>query len=193
MRSNIIFLFAIATVTFSLSAQEWTKVNIGLADSVDVYSITVNDQNIYVGTESNGVLLSTDNGTSWIKNNNGLPDRVTVFELNISDSHIFIGTDGMGMFKRERILNSIDEKVGQKQVFSCSPNPCNAEVKIQTPFHSGEYTEQYITDIHGRKIMDIPKINEYITIATNDWTEGVYCVVLRTSTYTMTEKLMVIR
>jgi hypothetical protein len=47
---------------------------------------------VFAGTNSNGVLRSSDSGESWIPVNSGLPDSVSALSLAVSDNNIFAGT-----------------------------------------------------------------------------------------------------
>lgn len=73
----------------SLEAQ-WVKVN-----RPNTNCFVVNGSNLYAGT-GNGVLRSTDNGTSWV--NVGLAETAIMFLL-ASGSNFFAGTYGGGVFR----------------------------------------------------------------------------------------------
>ena len=62
--------------------------------------LAVSGANIFVGTDDQGVFLSTNNGTSWNAVNNGIlgmPNTNPVYSFDISGSNIFAGTGG-GVF-----------------------------------------------------------------------------------------------
>ncbi len=54
------------------NGNSWTAVNNGLSGlGLDIYSIAINGNNIFLGTRQ-GAYLSTNNGISWTAINNGL-------------------------------------------------------------------------------------------------------------------------
>jgi len=55
--------------------------------------------NLFAGTLTGGVFLSTNNGTNWTAVNNGLT-RYDIYSLSVSPdgSKLFAGTGGVGMF-----------------------------------------------------------------------------------------------
>ena len=54
--------------------------------------------NLFAGTSSGGVFLSTDNGTSWTPVNNGLWGS-SVRSLAVSGTNLFAGTDGASVWR----------------------------------------------------------------------------------------------
>jgi hypothetical protein len=52
--------------------------------------------NIYAGSFSDGVFLSTNNGNSWSAINTGLPPNTFVSSIGINGSNIFAGTSASG-------------------------------------------------------------------------------------------------
>ena len=92
-RVHLGFLFVVLclfTTSNSLQAQ-WIQTN--EPSGVIVYSFAVSGTNLFSGT-SNGVFLSTDNGTNWTAVNNGLPSPTYVGALAINGINIFAGTGG---------------------------------------------------------------------------------------------------
>ncbi|MCL5990847.1 MAG: T9SS type A sorting domain-containing protein, partial [Bacteroidetes bacterium] len=65
--------------------------NKGLTNK-NVYSLKINNSNIFVGTSA-GVYLSSDNGEVWIEKNNGLTDTI-VHSFAIIGNNIFAATNG---------------------------------------------------------------------------------------------------
>jgi hypothetical protein len=62
-----------------------------------VWSLAVSGTNIFAGTDSSGVFLSSDNGENWYPSNNGLMNK-EVLALAPSNSNMFAGTWGGGIF-----------------------------------------------------------------------------------------------
>jgi len=61
--------------------------------------LAVIDSDLFAGTQSNGVFISTNKGKSWAPVNNGLPPNANVLSLAVSDSSIFAGTFSNGVFR----------------------------------------------------------------------------------------------
>lgn len=63
------------------------------------YCFAASGNNIFSGCSylHEGVIMSTNNGTSWTAANNGISDQ-SVLSLAISGNRIFAGTDGSGVF-----------------------------------------------------------------------------------------------
>src|SRR3990167_8437612 len=68
----------------------WTAVSGGLSD-FRVNAFAVSGSNIFAGTQSGGVFLSTNNGSSWSAVNNGLTN-LFVNAFAVSGSNIFAGS-----------------------------------------------------------------------------------------------------
>jgi ligand-binding sensor domain-containing protein len=54
--------------------------------------------NLFAGTDTGGVFLSTDSGTSWTSVNSGLPAKTIVLSLAVSGIDLYAGTDTGGVF-----------------------------------------------------------------------------------------------
>jgi hypothetical protein len=88
----------------------WTSINNGLTDSLTISSLNVSGNNIYAGTAgqypiwwvpgrySEGVFISTNNGTNWVQANNGLPLNYGIHSLAVSGNSVFAGLDS-GVFR----------------------------------------------------------------------------------------------
>jgi hypothetical protein len=73
----------------------WVQTS-GPSSSGGIWTLAVNGSNIFAGTNSGGVFLSTDNGNNWTAVNSGLTNN-TVNVLTVSGNNIFAGTNG-GLF-----------------------------------------------------------------------------------------------
>jgi photosystem II stability/assembly factor-like uncharacterized protein len=96
---NIVWVVAILSMTRTSQAQ-WVKTN-GPHNEIltyggYVYSLGSIGNDLFAGTPSAGVILSTDNGSTWRAVNNGLTD-LTVYALLVSGGNLFTGTDS-GLF-----------------------------------------------------------------------------------------------
>ncbi|MFZ1978003.1 MAG: T9SS type A sorting domain-containing protein, partial [Bacteroidota bacterium] len=68
----------------------------GNGDTI-ITSLVFSGNNLFAGTFSFGVFLSTNNGMSWTQVNNGLTDT-SIYALAVLDTNIFAGTYGNGVF-----------------------------------------------------------------------------------------------
>lgn len=82
---------------------QWTAVNTGLTFLTgsslsyrDINALATSGTSIFAGTDTAGVYLSTNNGSTWTAINNGLSNH-HVHTLAVSGTNIFAGTEG-GMF-----------------------------------------------------------------------------------------------
>jgi ligand-binding sensor domain-containing protein len=57
-----------------------------------IETIHVTESHVFVGTSSNGVFYSTDNGANWTAANNGIPSNTLVSSITSSGTNIFAGT-----------------------------------------------------------------------------------------------------
>jgi photosystem II stability/assembly factor-like uncharacterized protein len=71
----------------------------------DIGSIAVIGNTIFVGTLSNGIYRSTDNGNNWVTVNAGLPNA-TVTSVLINGTSVYAAISGSGIFKSDNNGNS---------------------------------------------------------------------------------------
>jgi len=89
-----------------------------------------------VGTQSSGIFISTNNGTSWSTVNSGLIDR-NVISLAVNGTDLFAATVFSGVWKRplsEMITGIKEPNGGLPAEFSLSqnyPNPFNPSTVIR--------------------------------------------------------------
>src|ERR1035438_5988571 len=95
---NQIFLFALFAFSFSISTvfAQWKQTSLN-SGAINCFAVSGN--NIFAGTHSNGVYLSSNNGTSWATVNNGLPITGNwITALAINGNNIFAGTENNGVY-----------------------------------------------------------------------------------------------
>jgi len=100
----IYFLILISNKVFA----QWEPMNNGLYGGITT-SISIDNDNILVGTIGGGVFLSTDNGNNWEQKSSGLPD-LFVNAVLISGKNIFAGTQDSGIFISTDYGNTWKEK-----------------------------------------------------------------------------------
>jgi photosystem II stability/assembly factor-like uncharacterized protein len=95
MRKGLLLFFCFFTLFGPLKAQ-WTKCN--MPAGAVAFSLTVSGDNLYLGTLSNGVYLSTDKGASWKEINTGITNK-QIWSIAVIGNTLFAGTAGGGLFR----------------------------------------------------------------------------------------------
>ncbi len=84
--------YTLVFLAFACSANaQWVQVSNGMGSSNSVHSLAYSGNNIFAGTYSNGVYISTNNGTNWTKTSNELNNR-QVYSLAINGNNFYAGT-----------------------------------------------------------------------------------------------------
>ena len=77
----------------------WTQCSTGtIPASLDDPCLEVSGDNLFLGTYTSGVFLSTDKGDSWTAINNGLPANSIIRDFAVSGTNIFTATRGSGIY-----------------------------------------------------------------------------------------------
>ena len=71
--------------------QTWVAPANDLLSHNEVYAVAINGNNLFAGTRTNGVFLSTDNGANWDTINNGLTS-MDIRYLTVCGTNIFAST-----------------------------------------------------------------------------------------------------
>ncbi len=108
----------------------WTKLN--SFPNYQVYSITHNGNNIFVGTRYNGLFFSTDLGANWNEYSTGLPilsygDFPSIYSLQVFNNNIFAGLEGLGVW-----FSSLSFVPVELTSFTANVSGNNVELKWQT-------------------------------------------------------------
>jgi hypothetical protein len=82
---------------------QWVQISNGLGSYENILSLAVNGNNIFAGTQVNGVYISTNNGNSWAQ---ASLNTVRVNSLFVSGNDVFAGTEFYGI--RKTTNNGID-------------------------------------------------------------------------------------
>jgi photosystem II stability/assembly factor-like uncharacterized protein len=96
MKRFLLNLILIFFCFFHISAiAQWTQLAPGAFpfSYTWVEAIAGNEANIFTGTHSNGVFLSTDGGTTWTALSSGLPAGTITYSFALNGSNIFAGTN----------------------------------------------------------------------------------------------------
>jgi len=89
-----LLVILVMLVAMNANAQ-WVQVSNGMGTNKSVNALAVNGSTIYAGTDSSGVYISTNNGTSWTQTS---LNNVTTESLLISGTNIFAGTRSNGVY-----------------------------------------------------------------------------------------------
>jgi hypothetical protein len=130
--------------------------------------IEASGNNVFAGTNTNGILCSPNNGLSWVQKNEGLTN-LSVSAVLINGDNLYAGTSGSGVWKRPLSeLLSIKNISGEiPEVFSLYqnyPNPFNPATVIRFQLAAGSYTKLLLFDMLGREIQSL--VNEQLQAGT---------------------------
>jgi hypothetical protein len=96
MKKSTVLLAILIFVGITANAQ-WELSGLS-NDTINAFCI--NGTNVFTGTESRGIFLSTDNGTNWSPRNVGLSDGdLLVMALSSDGTYIYAGTASSGYLK----------------------------------------------------------------------------------------------
>ncbi len=182
----------------------WTNVSNNLP-SDRVLCFTKYGQNIFAGTQDNGIWVTSDYGAIWVQVNEGLTSVSTdVNALIVSGSYLYAGRGGnsvsaWGVFRRplsemsvELIDSQLPENFGLKQNY---PNPFNPSTKIEFQIPSSAFVELKVFDLLGREVATLANEemqpgNYETTFDGEGLASGVYFYRLQAGEFGQTRKLL---
>jgi len=85
---TIFLTILLCIVSVQISNAEWAQVTNGMGNRF-VYSLATGGNNIYAGTNTYGVYLSTDNGNNWTQTS---LNNQSIYSLAVNGNYIFAGT-----------------------------------------------------------------------------------------------------
>ncbi len=97
MKLHSLLIFSIVVVLFTpkLTNAQWVPTQ-GPGGGT-IVCLAVSGSNVFAGTYSAGVFLSTNNGANWRAINNGMTNSV-VYAITTIGTNVFAGTYGSGVF-----------------------------------------------------------------------------------------------
>ncbi|NBC17729.1 MAG: T9SS type A sorting domain-containing protein [Bacteroidetes bacterium] len=145
----------------------WSQTGYREGPVLDVISDTAG--NLFVGTQSSGIYMSSDQGQSWDTVGAGFPptfcdpdiscsdfSRAAAFTLTIGpDGHLFVGTEWHGVVRSiEPIATEIsnDYVIPDNPYTTAFPNPFNDAVNVRFSMTVSDHVEVEVFDALGRKI-----------------------------------------
>jgi photosystem II stability/assembly factor-like uncharacterized protein len=112
--------------------KNWQAKTIGLPKDLNVYSITMLNNNIFAGTYG-GLYKSTDFGETWQTKTNGLPDKPYILTFFVVGNNIFAGDDTYGVFlSTDNGENWIAKNEGFKNLYKAKLIDLTTDVKENT-------------------------------------------------------------
>jgi hypothetical protein len=133
LRGEVLLLAFLVFVDVNSLEAQWVETNGPSAGYIRC--VAVSGTNLFAGTSSGGVFLSTNDGTSWNAANAGLAISY-ILTLAVSDSSLFAGTMGGGVWKRplSQMLALVERNStdlpAQYILGQNYPNPFNPKTKI---------------------------------------------------------------
>ncbi len=79
------------------SGANWMASSNGLGNNKKIQAITKMGNNLYVGTYTAGVYVSTNNGVLWTPANSGI-DSINILSLAVIGTNLYAGSYGNGAF-----------------------------------------------------------------------------------------------
>lgn len=171
MRTIIIMFLLIAQLSDSRLFAQWVKTNYNGSSGIN--RITVIDNYLYIGTERDGILKSTDNGDSWItllKKSN-----LSVYSLIEFNKKLFAGFYGSGVFISDDMgTNWVAANNGINKLYAIGLIAYDNVIYLCTGsggfFYSNNSGENWITANNGlpsnTNLLSIIKYNNKLYVGT---------------------------
>lgn len=164
-------------------------------------SCTIKDSAIFV-TSTEGIYETIDNGNTWKGINEGLPEEKICYAL-VTDTHLIIGMQLNGIWIRplSELTNVKSRNELNNIIFSLSqnyPNPFNSSTTIKFILPKPDNVELKIYNLVGQEISTL--ISKYlfegehqIQWDASNLPSGIYLYKLKTSYYTSTKKIILLK
>ncbi|MEO8447187.1 MAG: T9SS type A sorting domain-containing protein, partial [bacterium] len=181
------------------NGSNWTFQGLPGSRVIDVFTY---QDNVFAGTNYDGVFRSTDGGTSWLQVNGGLANRTVTALLVNQAGFVFAGTFGNGVFKStatvtdvENVTTIIPEEI---RLFDNYPNPFNPVTTIKFSLPVEANTKLSVFDITGKEVSILinnkltPGIYEFQWDA-SEFSSGTYFSRLETDNVTQVKKMTFVK
>jgi hypothetical protein len=165
-----------------------------------VTALAATGTNLFAGTVSGGVFLSTSNGTNWAEVNFGLADK-DIRSLAVSKTTLFAGTFAGCVFKRplsEMIttVSHLSTRVPKNISLNHNyPNPFNPTTNISYYLPLAAHVTLEVFNTTGErvaKLVNERKASGYHTVEFNasKLSSGMYLFCLQTGDFRQTKKMI---
>jgi len=95
---------------YDFQKNNWSNTLTNPATSKNIAALNIHKGKIYIGTQEDGIFITSDNGKSWIMYNKGL-QNLTIRRIAIIDNELFVGTNG-GLYSLNEQENKWDFEFG---------------------------------------------------------------------------------
>jgi hypothetical protein len=176
--------------------------NSGLTNK-NVCCLSAVGANLFAGTTSGGVFLSTNDGTDWTSLSTGLPTS-DVRAFSVVGNDLFVGTYGSGVWRRSllELLSTIGvsspevpHKFGLDQNY---PNPFNPSTTIKYTLSQQSFVTLRIFDMLGREVAILANEKKEAGKFSVRWDatgipSGIYLYRFDAGAFSNTKKLVVLK
>jgi hypothetical protein len=176
----------------------WAADNSGL-ENVNCF-VVVNDQ-LFAGTDDNGVHRSTDGGVTWASFSSGIPANTRIWSLAVNSDGIFAGTSSGVWVTASPTEVKIERVISDPFSFSLKqnfPNPFNPSTTISFTLAKRSFVILKVYDILGREVETL--INGEMQAGNHNqlWnaanlSSGIYFYRLQAGLFTETKKLVLLK
>lgn len=189
----------------------WTNItgNLPNIPYSDVVAFPSNDQVLIAGSEF-GCYKTTDGGANWFRWDDGMPFGTIITELRYVDDisntgkfYIVAGSYGRGIYVRELNDGTINDvkEVTAPAGYSLTqnyPNPFNPATSIRFSLPKRDNVELKVYDIQGREVASLVNGtmdagDHDITFNARNLASGVYIYRIKTSGFTQSKKMTLIK
>jgi photosystem II stability/assembly factor-like uncharacterized protein len=185
------------------SGENWAKISASTSIG-QVWTLALDDSNIFVGSIGTGVFLTQDNGTSWRAVNEGLTHLNIRSLLVTSDKYLYAGTTNGFVCSRPiaEMLTDVEDQRNEipfhfllEQNY---PNPFNPSTKIKYSVPQSSNVIIKVFDILGNEIETL--VNEEKPVGTYEITwytatlpSGIYFYKLQAGSFVETKKMILLK
>lgn len=173
-------LFALTSKGVFISVNNGTNWAANSSNLKNISCLLVVNNELFAGTDSTGVYLSADSGSTWTPFNSGIPAGTRVWSLAVNSDNIFAGTS-TGVWR-----SSFATDIKKPQTFSNSPG---MQFRIQNGSHaiiefslsSPEKINIDIYNLCGKKVLSVVRKrfeagSQSISFDTKSITPGSYII-----------------
>jgi Secretion system C-terminal sorting domain len=158
---------------------------------------------LFVGSWTNGVHVSTDDGATWTPVNEGLPEPTGVTSLAIHDNTLFAGTSSGGVWRRP--LSEMTTDVQNSELLLTSfvldqnfPNPFNPSTTIRYGLPSKSAVQLAVFNTLGQQVAALQNGEQdagyhEVKFDGSGLSSGVYFYRIEAGSFVQTRKLLLIR
>jgi len=180
----------------------WYLSNTGLGSRA-INTIITNGDNLFLGMDYYGVIISDDNGLSWTRVSTGIENQ-NVYSLNVKDSILYAGVNVDGVWARplSEIITGISKgPITVPNYFSLEqnyPNPFNPSTKIRYSIAQPGLVTLKIYDVLGNEIERLVSEEKPVETYEINWNaanlpSGVYFYQLKAGEYTSAKKMILLK